>query len=57
VIIFVTLNRVMHFLRVSTASAVLRLMTSSNLAGREPQGLPGVPLLAQGGNVFAVSVA
>jgi hypothetical protein len=57
VIIFVTLNPVMHFLRVSTASAVLRLMTSSNLAGREPQGLPGVPLLAQGGNVFAVSVA
>src|SRR6516164_3958101 len=32
-------------------------MTSSNLAGREPQSLPGVPPLAQGGNVFAVSVA
>ena len=39
------------------ALAVLRLMTSANLAGREPQGLPGVPPLAQGGNVFAVSVA
>ena len=32
-------------------------MTRSNLAGREPQNLPGVPPLARGGNVFAVSVA
>jgi len=39
------------------ASAILRLTTSSNLAGREPQDLRGVPPLAQGGNVFAVSVA
>ena len=42
---------------VRNALAVLRLMTSSNLAGREPQKLPGVPAKRKAATFLLFSVA